>query len=35
MWLLKNRKHIDDYNEIRCENFDDKVGVQKTANDMG
>ncbi|KDR22774.1 protein halfway isoform X2 [Zootermopsis nevadensis] len=25
MWLLKNRKHIDDYNEIRCENFDDKV----------
>jgi len=26
MWLLKNRKHIEDYDEIKCENFNDKVG---------
>lgn len=25
MWLLKNRKHIEDYYEIQCENFNDKV----------
>ncbi|XP_023717915.1 protein halfway isoform X3 [Cryptotermes secundus] len=24
MWLLKNRKHIEDHNEIQCENFNDK-----------
>lgn len=25
MWLLKNQKHIEDYYEIQCENFNDKV----------
>jgi hypothetical protein len=25
MWLLKNQKHIEDYDEIQCENFNDKV----------